>query len=208
MTDGTGKDEEVEDGVHVLALVERVEDSSRDVADTLGHNPDKGGGGDAVEQGLEGHQHTQAHADEAEGLQIGVFLQADEADDGTGQCTRPHEEEQRPAPVALFTQGGERQWRVAAGDVPVDGGMVPTAQALLPLGVVTDGVVDGGGGVARQHAEKIEDNAYACPVVIALEAPHEEDDADDDTQHDAATVGRRVPYLFFFRIAYHNGGKA
>ena len=30
---------------------------------------------------------------------MGVFLEADEADDGTGDGTRPYEDEQSPAPV-------------------------------------------------------------------------------------------------------------
>ena len=180
MADGAGEDEEVEDGVHVFLLVQRVEDGSRDVAHALGYNPDEGSGGDAVEQGFEGNEHREAHADEAEGLEVGVLLQADEADDGACQCTCPHEEEQRPAPVTLFTQGGECQRRVAAGDVPVDGSMVPFAKSLFPLGMMAGGVVDGGSGIARQHAEEVEDDACACPAVVALKAPDEEDDADDD----------------------------
>ena len=180
MADGAGEDEEVEDGVHVFLLVQRVEDGSRDVAHALGYNPDEGSGGDAVEQGFEGNEHREAHADEAEGLEVGVLLQADEADDGACQCTCPHEEEQRPAPVTLFAQGGECQRRVAAGDVPVDGSMVPFAKSLFPLGMMAGGVVDGGSGIARQHAEEVEDDACAGPAVVALKAPDEEDDADDD----------------------------
>ena len=42
MTDGTGEDEEMEHGMHVFLLIERIEHSTRDVADALGNNPDEG----------------------------------------------------------------------------------------------------------------------------------------------------------------------
>ena len=190
MTDGAGKDEEVEDGVHVLLLIEGIEEGTSDVADAFGDDPGDSGGGDGVEEGLEGDEDAEAHADEAEGLDVGVLLEADEADDGASNSTEPDEAEEAPAPIALLAEGDEGERRVGASDVPVDGGVVPTAEPLLPLGVVADGVIEGGGDVAGEHAEEVEDDAYAGPVVVGLEAPDEEDDADDDTKQDAAAVGR------------------
>ena len=38
-------------------------------------------------------------------------------------------------------------------------------------------MVDGGGHIAAQHTEEVEDDTCARPVVVALEAPDEEDDA-------------------------------
>ena len=95
----------MEDRVHELAVVERIEDGSRDVADTLGHNPDDCRRRDAVNQRLEGDEHAEAHADEAEGLDVRVLLQADEADDGARYGTEPDKDEEPPAPVALLAQG-------------------------------------------------------------------------------------------------------
>ena len=46
MAYGASKDEEMEDGVHVFLLVQRVEYGTRDIADAFGHNPDKGLCGD------------------------------------------------------------------------------------------------------------------------------------------------------------------
>ena len=81
--------------------------------------------------------------------------------------------------------------------------MIPTPQPLLPFGVVAYGVIKGGGNIGAQHAEEIEDDADAGPVVVVTEHPKQEDDAYHDTQQHTTTVGRRVPYLFFLRIAYH-----
>ena len=85
--------------------------------------------------------------------------------------------------------------------MPVDGGVVPTAEALLPLGVVLDGVVEGGGDVGSEHTEEVENDPYASPVVVGLEAPDEENDADDDTKQNTAAVGECVPDFLFLCIA-------
>ena len=73
--------------------------------------------------------------------------------------------------------------------MPVDGSVVPLSKSFLPLGMMADGMIDGGGGIARQHAKKVEDDAYTSPVIIALKTPYEEDDANDNAQQDAATMG-------------------
>ena len=99
VADAAGKYEEVENGVHVLALVQRVEDGAGDVADALGDDPRERGWRDAVEQGLQGDEYAEAHTDEAEGLNVRVLLQSAQADDGARQRTRPYEDEERPAPI-------------------------------------------------------------------------------------------------------------
>ena len=204
MTDGAGKDEEVEDGVHVLPLVEGIEEGTDDVADAFGDNPSDGGGGDAVDEGFEGDEDAEAHADEAEGLEVGVLLESNEADDGASDGAEPDKGKKAPAPVALLAEGDKGQRRIGASNVPIDGGMVPLAEPLLPLGMVANGVVKGGGDVAAEHAKEVEDDPYPRPVVVGLEAPDEEDDAKDDTKQDAATVGRCVPDFLFLCIAYHS----
>ena len=87
--------------------------------------------------------------------------------------------------------------------MPVDGGVVPLAEPLLPLGMVANGVVKGGGDVAAEHAEEVEDDPYPRPVVVGLETPNQEDDAEHDTQQNTPAMRRSIPYLFLFGIAYH-----
>ena len=70
MTDAAEEDEEVEDAVHVFLLVEGIEDGSCDIGDPLSDKPYDGSGRDGIQKGFEGYQHTQAHADEAERLDV------------------------------------------------------------------------------------------------------------------------------------------
>ena len=60
----------MEDGVHILLLVEAIEYGTGDIADTFGDDPDDGCGRDGVYQRLEGHEHTQSHPHKAEGLKV------------------------------------------------------------------------------------------------------------------------------------------
>ena len=89
----------MEDGVHVFLLVEGIEDGTRDVAYAFGDKPHDGSRRDGVHQRLEGHEHAQSHADEAECLYVRVLLQPDEAHDGSGNGAGPDEGEEAPAPV-------------------------------------------------------------------------------------------------------------
>ena len=77
--------------------------------------------------------------------------------------------------------------------MPVDGGMVPFAQSLLPLAPSRDSVVNGGGYVRHQHAKEVEDDAGSSPSIMFGEAPIQEDDAEDDTHQDAAGMRPGVP---------------
>ena len=178
----------MEYGVHIPLFVEGIENGTGDIRHALSDNPDEGSGRYRIYQRLEGYQHTQSHAHKAEGLDVRMLLQPDEADDGSRDGTHPYEAEQRPAPIALGAQRHQRQWRVRARYVPVDGGMVPLAQPLLPLRPAGQRVVYRRGHIRAQHAEQIETHAQSCPGVMALESHHDEYHPEDDTHHDASGV--------------------
>ena len=170
MTHATGEDEEMEHGVHVLLLVQGIEHGTRNVTHALGNEPDDGCCRHGVHQGLESHEYTEAHAHETEGLEVGMLFQMDKADNGSCDGTSPDKDKEAPTPIALFAECHEGEGRVGTGDVPVDGSVVPLTQALFPLRVVFDGMVDSGGYITTQHTEEVKDNACARPVVVALEA--------------------------------------
>lgn len=71
MTDTSNKHKEVEDSVHEVSA-ESIENSTGDVADSLGDNPDDGSCADAVDKWLEGNEYAQTHQTEAERLEIAV----------------------------------------------------------------------------------------------------------------------------------------
>ena len=203
MTDGASENKEVEHGVHILRLVQRIEYGSRDIADALSDDPDESGSWHRVDQRLKGHKHAQTHTYEAERLQVGVLLQPDEADNRASQRTGPHEDKKTPTPVALFAQSHQCQRRIRAGNMPVDSCMVPLAQAFLPFRVVLDGVIERRGNIGTQHSEKIEDYPHPRPVVVAPETPYQEDDAEHHPQQDSPTMRRGIPYLLFLGISNH-----
>lgn len=66
--------------------------------------------------------------------------------------------------------------------MPVDGGMIPLPQPLLPYGPCRKRVVDRRGDIAREHAEEIEDDASRSPSVMVTEAPDKEDGTEDYTK--------------------------
>ena len=113
-----GKHEKVEHGVHVAATVERIENGAGNVTHTFGDNPYEGGCRYGVDEGFEGHEDAQAHADEAKCLDVGVFFEVDKADDGTYDGTCPYEYEQSPTPVKgeLKIENGELGIGVQQGD--------------------------------------------------------------------------------------------
>ena len=196
----TGEHEEMEYGVHVAALVERIEDGAGNVTYAFGHNPNEGGCGYGVDEGFEGHEDAQSHADETKGLDVGMLLEADEADDGTDDGTRPHEDEKSPAPIALRTQGYQRQWRVGAGNVPIDGSVVPMAQAFLPFRTSEQGVVGGRGDIAGQHAKEVETDAQTRPGILPSECHPQEYCSESSSHDDASSVAPRIPKLFLMGI--------
>ena len=89
----------MEDGVHVGALVERIEQRSGDVACPFADNPSHGMRTHGVHQRLEGDQYHQAHQHVADGFQMvvlpiktGVILRLDAIDvklNGVTAITKP-----------------------------------------------------------------------------------------------------------------------
>lgn len=139
-----------------------------------------------------------------------MLFQTDETDNRPRNGTKPDKREEAPPPIALFAEGNQRQRRIRTRNMPIDGCMVPLTQALFPFGamasqtfiaiVCRQGMIERRGDIRAQHAEEIENHPYPRPVVVALEAPHEEDDAKDDPQQDASAMRRSIPYLLFFRV--------
>ena len=180
--------EEMEDGVHEPLLVKAVEHGARDVAHTLGDDPRHGGGVDTVDERSEGHEHTEAHDHETHGLYTTVTLQTTEALYRARDGGEPDEDEECPTPIAIFAHGDERDGRVGARDVPVDGGVVPLAQPLLPWRPGADGVIHCRSHIRAEHAEEVEDDACCGPSVACPSAPHEEHRAYDESQDYSRSV--------------------
>lgn len=170
----------MEHGMHVFLLVDAVEHGSRDVAHALGDDPSHRGGRYGIYQWLESHEHRQSHAHKAGGLQVAVVLEPGKTHDGSGDGARPDKDEEAPAPVVLVAQRNQGDRGVGTRNVPVDGGVVPLAQTLLPRRPGAQGVVNRGGDVRADHAKEIENDARRGPTVAHLEAPNEEDGAEDD----------------------------
>lgn len=181
--------------VHVFPLVEGIEKRTGDVEDSFSDNPTDGGSTRRFEQGFESYEHREAHTDEAERFEITVVFEFMEGDERTRDGARPHEDEQAPSPTAI-AQRNERDGRIGAGDVPVDSGMVPLAQARFPLRFGSQRMVSGGGDVGAKHAEEIEAHAERRPAVMLAEAPCEEYCAEDNAHDNASGMTPRVPELF------------
>jgi hypothetical protein len=108
VADASCKNEEVEHRVHVFCFVQRIEHCSGYVAHTFGNYPHEGGSGNGVDKWFESHQHAKSHAYEAQCLEIGMFLQMDEAHDGAHNGTQPYKREKAPSPIAFVAKGYER----------------------------------------------------------------------------------------------------
>lgn len=199
VTNGTGEDKEMEHGMDVgLVVRESVDDCACDIADTFGNEPPHSSRFDAIHQRFESHEAGEAHEDEASRFDVAVLAQTNEADNGASDGGKPHEAEQTPAPPTGIAHGDERDGRVRAGDVPVNGGMVETAPNLARRPRSRNGVIDGRADVTAYHANEIEDDGRAGPTVVGAEAPDEEDSAHDDTQKDAKGMAPRVERIFAF----------
>lgn len=112
MTDTTSQYEEMEDRMHILALVDTIEHSTSNITNTLGNNPNDRSRRNRINERLESNQHGKSHTDETNGFQIAVILQPAKTHDSSGYCTRPDETEQTPAPITLITHSYERNGRV------------------------------------------------------------------------------------------------
>ena len=132
-----------------------------------------------------------------------MLLQMNKTGNGASNGTRPYKGKKTPSPITLTAKRHERQRRIRTRNMPIDGGMIPLAQTLLPFRVMTYGMIDGRGRITAQHTKQIEYHPYPRPVIVALETPHQENDADDDTQQNATAMRRGIPYLLFLGISYH-----
>ena len=119
---------------------------------------------------------------------------------GNGAC--PDEDKETPSPIALFAHCNQGDRGIRTGNMPVDGGMIPFAQSLLPFAPGRDGVVGGRGDVRHQHAKQVEDDARRGPSVMHGEAPIQEDTADNNTQKDASGMRPGVPKLLLVTEMY------
>jgi len=153
VADATSQNKEMEHGMHVFLLVDAVEYGSRNVAHALGDDPSHRGGRYGIYQWLESHEHRQSHAHKAGGLQVAVVLEPGKTHDGSGDGARPDKDEEAPSPVALVAQRNQGDRGVGTRNVPVDGGVVPLSQSLLPLAPCRDGVINRGCDVRHQHTE-------------------------------------------------------
>ena len=142
VADATSQNEEMEHGMHVFLLVDTVEYGARNVADAFGNNPPDCGGGYGVYQRFKGNQYRQSHTYKADGLQVAVILESGKTHDGSGNGASPDKDKKTPSPISLVAHRNERNWRVRTGNMPVDGGMVPFAQPLLPFAPGRNGMVN------------------------------------------------------------------
>ena len=71
---GATQNEEVEDGMHIGAFVQRVEQRSGNVTGPFTDNPTHGMRTHGIHQWLEGDQYDKSHQDIANRFQITVFL--------------------------------------------------------------------------------------------------------------------------------------
>ena len=128
--------------MHVFLFVDAVEYGARNVADAFGNNPPDCGGGYGVYQRFKGNQYRQSHAYKADGLQVAVILESGKTHDGSGNGASPDKDKEAPSPVALVAQRNQGDRGVGTRNVPVDGGVVPFAQSLLPFAPGRNGMVN------------------------------------------------------------------
>ena len=137
----------MEHGVHIPLFIDTVEYGACNITDALGDNPPDGSSGYRVDKWLEGYEYRQSHAYEANRFQVAVVFEFGKAHHRACNGTSPDKDEETPSPITLVAKGDEGDRRVGTSDVPVDGGVVPLAQSLLPLAPCREGVVGGGGDV-------------------------------------------------------------
>lgn len=185
----------MKDRVHIATLAYAVEYGTRYIGDALADDPPHGTGRQRVDQWLQCHKQRQAESDEAERLHIAVSLKLAKAHERAHECRSPHEDEQRPSPIAFMTQADEGDGRIGTRDMPVDGGMVPLAETFLPRRPGAQRMIGRRGDIASQHAYQIEDDTGRCPPVAVVEAIEEKDHADHHAKQDAAGMRPGIPKL-------------
>ena len=204
VAEGAGEDEEMEDAVGVGAVgAYGIEHGAGDVHNAFGYEPAYGGGADALHQRAESYEDREAHKNVADGLEVAVLLEVDEADYGACYGAEPNETEEAPSPPACVAHGNKGDGAVAAGYVPIDGGVVEAAQHFAGRPVLGQGVVDGGGYVGAEHAGKVEGDGRGGPAVVGTVAPHEEAYAHAYAEGYAGRMRPGVDPFFVLRVGYH-----
>ena len=155
MAHRSAENEKVKYRVHVFPLVKTVKHCSRDITHALCQDPQQGCQRDTVYQRFECYQHTQAHPDKTDGLQVAVVFETNKTGNGSCQGTGPYEYEYSPSPTTVFAQCYQYYWRVRACNMPIYGRMVPFTQPFFPFGICRQRVIDGRGGIRHQHTEQI-----------------------------------------------------
>ena len=87
VTHRTTQYEEVEDGMHIGAFVQWIEQRSCDVASSLTDNPTYSTRTYGIHQWLEGNEYYQSHQYITDGFQIAMLLQLAETHDGSHNRT-------------------------------------------------------------------------------------------------------------------------
>ena len=202
MADGAQQDKDVENGVHIGLLVERIEEGTRDIHHTFGDDPRRRNHARRIPKGTKRHKDRKAHQYITDGLKMTVGITIEETEDAADDGRTPNETEKTDAPnVVLLHDGQQRDGRVAACNMPIDGGMVELPQHLLCLSL-GQGVIGRRTNIGRQHAEQIEANGPSRPGISALETGDNEGYAHDDTQQYADGMGGSVGDLFAWRISF------
>lgn len=195
----------MENSVHVGLLVERIEEGTSDIHHTFGDNPRRGNHTRRIPKGTKRHDHRQAHQHITDGLEMTVGITIEKTEDAADDGSTPNETEKADAPnVVLLHDGQQRDGRVAASNMPIDGGMVELTQRLLGLSL-GQSMIGRRTYIGRQHAEQIETNGPSRPGISALEAGDDEGYAHDNTQEYADGMGGSVGDLFAWRISFWHG---
>ena len=80
----------MEDGMHVGAFVEGIEQGTSDVAYTFADDPTDGMGAYRIHQRLEGYEYDQSHQTIADGFQMAMLLELAKADAGAHDGAKPY----------------------------------------------------------------------------------------------------------------------
>ena len=109
MADGTQQDKDVENGVHIGLLVERIEECSRDVHHTFGDDPRRGNHARRIPKGSERNKDRKAHQYITDGLKMTVGITIEETEDAADDGCTPNETEKTDAPDIVLLHDGKQR---------------------------------------------------------------------------------------------------
>ena len=136
-----------------------------------------------------------------------MLLQMDKTDNGANDGAGPHKSEEHPAPIAVVAHGYQGDGRVGAGDMPIDGGVVPFAQVVLPFAFLVETMIDGRGQITACHPNEVEAHTNTGPHAVHIAQTYHDDKCDTHCSghHGATGVGPCIPDFFFLCIFYCHG---